>query len=151
MTAPTSTIADALAFAQRVVRELLPIHPRPCANVEAYVWSDESGLRPVQFCASFYGFDRLAKAEAILRLLLPESAIPLRNYTPQSSDAHVHGMTASGIPWLVIVPRETFYVVCPPSPEEADARDADKAQQAEQELAARRAEAKSYSQSKARE
>ena len=64
MTAPAVTIADALAFAQRVVRELLPIHPRPCANVEAYVWSDESDLCPVQFCASFYGFDRLAKAEA---------------------------------------------------------------------------------------
>ena len=82
---------------------------------------------PVKFCASFYGWDRLAKSEAVLRLLLPESAIPLRNNTPQSSDAHVHGTTASGIPWLVIVPRETFYVVCPPSPEEADARDADKA------------------------
>ena len=139
MTAPAVTIADALAFAQRVVRELLPIHPRPCANVEAYVWSDESDLCPVQFCASFYGFDRLAKAEAILRLLLPESAIPLRNDTPQSSDAHVHGMTASGIPWLVIVPRETFYAVCPPSPEAADAAEeeaeAAKAQEARTEWA----------------
>ena len=151
MTAPT--FADALAFARRVVADLDVIAPRSRAIVSVTACAggpDEDHVWPVQFCAAFRRDDSFAKSEAVLRLLLPESAIPLRNETPQLQDAQAHGNTADGIPWAVIVPRETFYAVCPPSPEAADARDADKAQQAEQDLAARRAEAKAYNAEKGR-
>ena len=151
MTAPT--FADALAFARRVVADLDVIAPRSSAIVSVTACAggpDEDHVWPVQFCAAFRRDDSFAKSQAVLRLLLPESAIPLRNETPQLQDAQAHGKTADGIPWVVIVPMKTFYAVCPPSPEEADARDADKAQQAEQELAARRAEAKAYNAEKGR-